>query len=217
MKNPNGIESPFLVSNAANVVLERLKLSMNIQKDQLLDCYWGKTMDEVQPIFASSIFTISLACQVYQVLCYDYLDPKGVYAEILHDENAFRREVKKLRSNMQRFLDAEQVAINGYPVKQEILQVDIGLRGTAEVPYIQWVVFFQGPVDSKENILSSFVAEEVAEYDIEVLYLFPEGTEIHSVQTPMEFDIRSPLLLVWARKGDKVGGYEEVKFQFTSS
>lgn len=174
-------------------------------------------MDEVQPIFASSIFSISPGFQVYQVLCYDYVDPKGVYAEILHDEKAFANEVKKLQRNMQRFLDAEELAINGHPVQQEILHVDIGLHGAIEVPYIQWIIFFQGPVNVEENILSSFVPEEIAEYDIEVLYLFPKDTKIRAVQTPMEYDIRSPLLLVWARKGDKVGGYEEVKFQFISS
>lgn len=170
----------------------------------------------IEPIFASSIFTISLGCQVYQVLCYDYSDTDGLYEKILHDEAAFVKETETLRENMKGFLDAEKVYINGKRVQQQILHTDIGLRGAAEIPYIQWVIFFQGPPKKDVNILMSQVEEEIAEYDIEVLYLFPKGTRIMRVQTPMENEIRESLLLVWARKGDKVGGYEEVAFKFPS-
>ena len=115
---------------------------------------------------------------------------------------------------MARFLDAEKVYINGQRVEQKILHVDIGLRGAADIPYIQWVIFFQGKPQRGENILASDVAEEIAEYDIEVLYLFPMKTKIQEVQTPMEYDVQPPLLLVWSRKGDQVGGHEEVRFEF---
>ena len=174
-------------------------------------------MTDPQPIFASSVFTISHQCDFYQIVCYDYSDPDGIYASILQDKAAFLDEMKLLRANMARFLDAEKVYINGERVKQKILHVDIGLRGAADIPYIQWVIFFQGKPQRGENILASDVAEEIAEYDIEVLYLFPAGTQIMAVQTPMEYEIRESLLLVWARKGDKVGGHEEVLFQFPSA
>ena len=139
----------------------------------------------IKPLFASSIFTISPPCQIYQVLCYDYADPEGVYERILHDEEAFEVEIIKLRGNMEKFLAVEQVYINGKRVQQEILRVDIGLRGAADVPYIQWVIFFQGPSLQGENTLISDVTEEIAQYDIEVLYLFPAGTRIKRVITPM--------------------------------
>lgn len=167
----------------------------------------------VEPIFASSIFTISPSCQVYQVLCYDYADTDGLYEKILHDEAAFAKETEILRGNMKRFLDAEKVYINGKRIQQHILHVDIGLRGAADIPYIQWVIFFQGPPQKGTNTLASDVEEETAEYDIEVLYLFPKRTQIKQVQTPMEYEVREPLLFVWGRKGDKVGGYEEVIFE----
>ncbi len=65
--------------------------------------------------------------------------------------------------------------------------------------------------------MKSEVTQEIAEYDIEVLYLFPKGTQIIEVDTPLEYEIRGPILLVWARKGDKVGGYEAVHFKFPSA
>jgi hypothetical protein len=130
---------------------------------------------------------------------------------------AFAKEAEMLSINMQKFLDAEQIFINGQRVEQKILHVDIGLRGAADIPYLRWVIFFQGQHQSGVNTLASKVEEETAEYDIEVLYLWPKNTEIKEVITPMEFEIRGPLLLVWSRKGDLVGGYEEVKFEFTSS
>ena len=171
----------------------------------------------VQPLFASSVFSILPNCEVYQVLNYDYHDPEGLYKGLLEDERAFQHEVEKIRLNMTEFLSAEKVYINNHRVDQKILHVDIGLRGSAHVPYFQWVIHFQGPLRDDENSLKSDVEEEIAEYDIEVLYLFPAGTNIKAVQTPMEYEIRDSLLLVWARKGDRVGGHEEILFQFPSA
>ena len=171
----------------------------------------------VLPIFASSVFSISSNCEVYQVLNYDYLDPDNVYKTMLENEQTFQDEVKKIRLNMTEFLEAEKVYINGQRVEQQILHVDIGLRGTTELVYFQWIIHFHGPLHPVTNVLRSDVEEEVTEYDIEVLYLFPSGTRINEVVTPMEYEIQEPLLLVWARKGDLVGGHEEVTFQFAST
>ncbi|MFW9831240.1 MAG: hypothetical protein ACFFD8_05650 [Candidatus Thorarchaeota archaeon] len=171
----------------------------------------------VQPLFASSVFSISPTCEVYQVLNYDYLDPDGEYKKILKNEQAFQNETRKLRANMTAFLETEKVYINNHRVEQQIIHVDIGLRGSSDLPYFQWVIQFQGPSQPKKNVLKSDVEEEITEYDIEVLYLFPTGTRITRVITPMEYEIREPLLLVWARKGDKVGGHEEVTFEFPST
>ncbi len=171
----------------------------------------------VIPLFASSYFTISTTLQIYQVICYDYADPDGYYERILLDSKAFTQEAESLCRNMQAFLDAEQVFINGQRVEQKILHVDIGLRGAADIPYIKWVVFFQGQVQPGVNTLTSNVEEEVSEYDIEVLYLWPPETQIKEVVTPMDFEVRGPLLLVWSRKGELVGGYEEVSFDFSST
>ena len=167
----------------------------------------------VKPLFASSLFFISRQLEVYQYLCYDYADPAGYYERILHDEEAFAREVRQLHANMEALLAEERVYINGQRVHQEVVHVDIGLRGAADVPYIQWVIFFQGKPRRGENSLASEVSEEKAPYDIEVLYLLPPGTRIKRVETPMEFEAREPLLLVWARRGDPVGGHEEVIFE----
>ena len=43
----------------------------------------------VQPLFASSVFTISSNLEVYQVINYDYKDPEGVYQNLLEDETTF--------------------------------------------------------------------------------------------------------------------------------
>lgn len=171
----------------------------------------------VLPIFASSVFSISPSCEVYQVLNYDYLDPENVYKTMLENEQAFQDEVKKIRLNMTEFLEAEKVYINDHRVEQQILHVDIGLRGRTDLVYFQWIIYFRGSPHPVTNVLRSDVEEEVTDYDIEVLYLFPTGTRINDVVTPMEYEIRDSLLLVWARKGDLVGGHEEVTFQFSSA
>ena len=172
---------------------------------------------KVQPLFGSAVFMVSSECEIHQVLTYDYADPEGVYKVLVEDEKSFQKEIKKLRLNMTEFLAAEKVFVNDQRVAQDILYVDIGFRGSADIPYFQWVIRFQGIPRRGVNSLKSIVEEEIAEYDLEVLYLFPTGTDIIEVKTPMEYEIRSPLLLVWARQGDKVGGYEEVFFRFPSS
>ncbi|MFX1243578.1 MAG: hypothetical protein ACFE8F_01370 [Promethearchaeota archaeon] len=171
----------------------------------------------VQPLFGSAVFTVSRECEIHQVLIYDYADPEGVYKALVEDETEFRKEIKRLRQNMNAFLAAEKVYINDQRVTQEILHVDIGFRGSADIPYFQWVIHFQGFSRTGINSLKSVVEEERAEYDLEVLYLFPVGTDIIEVKTPMEYDIQRSLLLVWAREGDKVGGYEEVCFRLPPS
>jgi hypothetical protein len=172
---------------------------------------------KVQPLFASAVFTITNDCEVHQVLVYDYADPEGTYKALVSDEIKFRNEVNTLRWNMAEFLAAEQVYINEQKVTQEILHVDIGFRGSSDIPYFQWVIHFEGVTREGVNSLKSIVDEEITEYDLEVLYLFPTGTEIIEVKTPMEYEIQDALLFVWARAGDKVGGYEEVRFRFPSS
>jgi hypothetical protein len=168
-------------------------------------------------LFASAVFTISRDCEIHQVLVYDYADPDGAYKALVEDEVAFRNEVSTLRWNMAEFLAAEKVYINDQRVTQEILHVDIGFRGSSDIPYFQWVIHFEGITRNGVNSLKSIVDKEKTEYDLEVLYLFPTGTKIIEVKTPMEYDIQDSLLFVWAREGDPVGGYEEVRFQFPSS
>ena len=168
----------------------------------------------VQPLFASSVFSVSSNMEVYQVINYDYRDSDRVYEKILEDEEALQFELQKIHSNMAEFLAAEKVYINESRVEQKIVHVDIGLRGTPEIAFFQWVIQFQGNALAEENVLASDVEEEVAEYDIEVLYLFPPTTKILNVDTPMMFEIRDSLLFIWAQKGDIVGGHEAVRFQF---
>ena len=168
----------------------------------------------VQPLFASSIFSIATNLEVYQVINYDYSDPDRVYENILEDEKALQDEIELIHANMAEFLAAEKVYINDRLVVQDIVHVDIGLRGKPEFVYFQWVTKFQGKPVKVINSLASEVEKEQVEYDIEVLYLFPAKTQILEVITPMEYEIREPLLFVWGQKGDNVGGYEEVRFQF---
>jgi hypothetical protein len=168
----------------------------------------------VKPLFASSVFSISSNLEVYQVINYDYSDPDGEYEELLGDEEAYQAEIEKIHLNMAEFLAAEKVYINDKRVEQKILHVDIGLRGCPEIAYFQWVIHFQGIAQRGENSLASDVEVEQADYDIEVLYLFPAETRILEVNTPMDYEVHGPLLFIWAQQGDAVGGHEKVRFQF---
>ena len=140
-----------------------------------------------------------------------------IYEKILENEAALQNEIELIHANMAEFLAAEKVYINGNRVEQEIIHVDIGLRGRPDMVFFQWVIKFSGKTLKEINSLVSDVEEELAEYDIEVMYLFPAKTRILEVSTPMEYEIRGPLLFVWGQKGDTLGGHEEVHFQFPES
>nr|MDO8062875.1 hypothetical protein [Candidatus Freyrarchaeum guaymaensis] len=168
--------------------------------------------DEVVPIHAYTCFSVSETGEFHQVLIYDYYDPEGYYASLEGNLDEYAKEVEKLWLNMQGFLDEERNEVNGQPVYPEVVFTDIEFRGQDEYPYIMWVIAFRGDLKPGMNVYSTWTEEEELEYDCEALWVFPDGTEIADVKTLMEYEIHGNILFLWARKGDVIGGHEEISF-----
>ncbi len=171
----------------------------------------------VEPVHAESFFSVSRTGEVHERLCYDYLDPEGFYRKVLRDEILFRKEVEKLIDNMQHFLDLERVEINGERVRSRVDYCDIFLKGAAEVVSVIYLIDFAGKFQEGINRIETWLEEEEAPYDFEIIWRFPLSTNIKEIVTTLDFEIYGDLVTLWAQEGDEVGGYEKMVFDLTST
>lgn len=169
-------------------------------------------MEGIFPVHANSFFIVSRDGAFNQILTYDYYDPSGYYSQLTHRPIDFKKEIDKLWSNMQDFLDEETIKINGTVTRPLVKHVDIEHRGSETTPFLTWIIYFEGRFNKGSNIFESWAEEERAAYDFEVYWYFPPKTAITEIDSPMDYDSQDNTLILWARKGDKVGGYERIIF-----
>lgn len=170
-------------------------------------------MDDVIPTSASCYFSVSRTGEFHQFLVYDYYDPKGCYARLLNKPKKCREELRRLCTNMQYFLDQEEVRVNGVRVYPRVVTAYISHRGFMDTPYIAWIVTFKGKLRKGLNVFENTTEREVAEYDFEIVWQFPRRSRIVMVKISTESQvIAKRTLYVLARKGEVVGGYERIEF-----
>ena len=169
----------------------------------------------VEPVHADSFFSVSKSGEVHERLCYEYLDPEGYYRRVIRDEGLLRKEIEKLADNMQYFLDQERVEINSERVRSRVDYCDIFLKGITEVVSVIYLIDFAGRFQEGTNKIETWLEEEEAPYDFEILWRFPVGTNIKEIVTTLDFEIYGDLVTLWAHEGDEVGGYERMEFDLT--
>ena len=102
--------------------------------------------DMVEPVHASSFFSVSHTGEIHERLNFEYLDMAGYYRKVVRDENLLAKEVEKLAGNMQFFLDKERVEINSERVKSQIDFCDIYPKGQTDVVSVIYLIDFTGIV-----------------------------------------------------------------------
>lgn len=170
-------------------------------------------MEGIFPVHANSFFIVSRDGAFNQILTYDYYDPSGYYSLLTHRPLDFKKEINKLWSNMQDFLDEETIKVNDVVVRPLVKHVDIEHRGSETTPFLTWIIYFEGRFSKGNNIFETWTEEERATYDFEVYWYFPPKTAIIEIDSPMDYDPQDNILILWARKGDEVGGYEKIVFK----
>ncbi|TFG99489.1 hypothetical protein E4H12_02540 [Candidatus Thorarchaeota archaeon] len=173
--------------------------------------------DMVEPVHASSFFSVSQTGEIHEQLIFEYLDIEGYYRKVIRDETLLAKEVEKLADNMQYFLDKEKVEINGVRVKSRVDYCDIYLKGDTDVVSVVYLIDFTGKFTGEENVIETWLEEEEAPYDFEILWRFPVGSKIVEVETTMDFEIYNDIISLWAMDGDEVGGYEKIIFELPTS
>lgn len=171
----------------------------------------------VEPVHASSFFSVSQTGEIHEQLSFEYLDIEGYYRKVIRDEKLLAKEVEKLVDNMQYFLDKERVEINSERVKSRVDYCDIFLKGDTDVVSVIYLIDFTGKFTDGRNVIETWLEEEQAPYDFEILWRFPLGSKIVEVETIMEFEIYNDIISLWAMDGDEVGGYEKIVFELPAS
>ncbi|MGY5877329.1 MAG: hypothetical protein RTU30_16370 [Candidatus Thorarchaeota archaeon] len=171
----------------------------------------------VVPIHADSFFSVGRHGEIHERLSFEYSDPEGYYRMIIKDDDLFRKEVEKLVANMQYFLDQERVHINDERVRSHVSYCDIFLKGHSEVVSVIYLIDFSGKFTHGINRIETWLEEEDAPYDFEIIWRFPIGTKVTEVYTVMEHEVYDDILTLWAFEGEAVGGYERLQFDIQLS
>lgn len=169
--------------------------------------------DLVEPIHAESFFSVSKTGEIHERLCFEYLDYEGYYARVIQDEDLLSKETAKLSDNMQYFLDQERVEINEERVESVVRYVDIFLKEPTNVVSVVYLIDFAGKLQEGGNKIQTWLEEEEAPYDFEIIWRFPYGTQITEINSKLDHQIyNGDFVVLWALQGDAVGGYELMEF-----
>ncbi len=173
--------------------------------------------DLVEPIHAYSFFSVSPTGEIHEQLIYEYLDHDGYYAQVFADDDMYQREVSKLWENMQYYLDRERVEINGQRVYSRVSHVDVFPKGPTSVVAAVFIIDFKGEFRIGRNTIETWLDEEDAPYDFEIIWRFPVGSRVVDIDTLLDHEIRDDIVILWAVEGQHVGGYEKMVFEIIAA
>lgn len=172
----------------------------------------------IKPLHAHEFMLVSADGLFNQLISFDYHDPSGFYHSLLEDEERYYDEMYGLVQSMQSILDEEVVKVNGEACRPEVLTTALDFRGSENLPCITFFVQFRAKLRAGMNVYECFYEEEVTEYDYEVYWVFPPGSEVVEVSVSTEKDVvTNNVLILWARAGDNVGCYEKVVFNIPAT
>lgn len=152
---------------------------------------------------------------VDQIVVFDYYDRGKFYWSIAGDRVKLSKEVELLSSNMQYFLNKEEIYINGFRTYPRVVSVDIGFRGKPQYPYVIFHVVFRGELKRGVNIYENHYEEEIAEYDYYVSWFLPHSAKVIKAdfRVPYVVDCDGRVISLKTMKGCKVGGHELIVFK----
>jgi len=165
---------------------------------------------KIIPTHGIAYFIVTKSQGINEILEFTYYDEEEYFPKILHNQKDFEREVNTLWSNMQHFLDKEKIVINGEHIMPEVTFVDVIPRGISTVTTIIYHIAMPANIISGDNVFETWTDEESTEYDFDIVWIFPTKCTIKEVLSKLDFEIFENKLLLWARKGDVVGGYEKI-------
>ena len=165
------------------------------------------------PVYAHGFFNVCKDGTIVQHIIFNYVDPSKKYAQIIRDSKELERELQVVSSNMQRFLDSEEVLINGVRVYPKVTSTWIGLSGSAERPYIEFLIVFKGGFKPGINTYEDRYEPDIAEYDYSVSWVFPQGSRIIEANVGFDYEvIGNNVLRFSVPEGSETPGYEKISF-----
>ncbi len=152
--------------------------------------------------------------RVNQVVVFDYLDRAGYYAGLRGKR--LLEELDTVKRNMQGFLDEERVLINGEDAGPRVIDVRLGFRGDRIHPYLLITIVFRGSLRRGLNVYENIYEETVAEYDYEVIWVFPDSMRVVDAELDVPYTVIDDgrVLLFRVARGTRIGGYERIVFSY---
>lgn len=174
----------------------------------------GCSLGEPVPYYGHGIFLVHRSGLVDQLVIFDYYDPERHYWRVAKDHRALARELATLSTNMQGFLDEEEVVVNGARVYPVVEYVDLGFRGREDLPYVLFHITFAVDLVPGLNVYEDRYGEEVAEYDYRVEWVLPPGSRFARVDVGADYVLRQGgrVLQFQVSRGTRVRGYERLEF-----
>lgn len=169
----------------------------------------------LKPEYALGIFFVRETGLVEQIVVFDYYDENEEYKSIISDRRKLEDEKALLAKNMQSFLDAEEVRINGKPVYPRVIDVDIGFRTSYKYPYITYLIVFHGELKRGVNVYEDTYEPEVAEYNYRVYWIFPSKSRILRADLGVPYTLldKARVLMFTVTAGTRIRGYERIEFE----
>ena len=167
------------------------------------------------PIYGQGFFYMHENGLVDQIIVFDYWDPDRYYESVLNDPEKYEKEIEKLMTNMQYYLDREKVLINGREAPPRVTSVEIGLRGRPELAYIVFLIEFRGELKRGLNVYENIYEEEEAEYEYIVYWFFPEKARVVKAEIGVPYYVEGDgrILFFRVKPGTRVGGREAIYFR----
>ena len=170
--------------------------------------------DEISeiPLNAEADFYVSKN-GISELLVYNYLDEEYFYHKLCASEN-YDSEMNKINDNMQFYLDQDKVLVNHEEKRMKLSEVELKFKdGLSEYPQLNFMILIRCKLKEGNNIIEFDMEDEIAPYDFLIKYHFPHGSEIVEVESLLSFKIIDNKLIMTAKKGDRVGGYEKIVFK----
>lgn len=170
--------------------------------------------DEISeiPLNAEADFYVSKN-GITELLVYTYLDGEYVYQKLCASEN-YDTEMNKIKDNMQFYLDQDTVLVNYEEKRMKLREVELKFKdGLPEYPQLNFMIIIRCKLQEGNNAIEFYMEDEIAPYDFQIKYHFPYGSEIIEVESLLSFKIINNKILMTAKKGDRVGGYEKIVFK----
>ena len=163
------------------------------------------------PLNAEADFYVSKN-GISELLVYNYLDEKNVYQKLCATEN-YDNEMNRIKDNMQFYLDQDTVLVNHEEKRMKLSEVDLKFKdGLPEYPQLNFMILIRCKLKDGNNVIEFDMEDEIAPYDFLSKYHFPHGSEIVEVESLLSFKIIENKIIMTAKKGDRVGGYEKIVF-----
>ncbi|MEM1545124.1 MAG: hypothetical protein QXY40_09930 [Candidatus Methanomethylicia archaeon] len=169
--------------------------------------------NNVKPVHATCYFTVSRNGEFNQILIYDYYDPEGYYAKLLHKPRALRNDLLNITLNMQEFLNEEIIKINNIVAKPKIVNTQLIHRGFKDSPSIAFTIKFKGNLSRGINVFENLSNEEETPYDFETTWIFPLRSRVLETLLRGYVNTYKNIVIINARRGEIVGGYEKIVFR----